>query len=190
MKKFLKIVGFVFLGLIVLGVFANMGEDSATNEPVEEVVADAPKEEKKAEPKKEAKKEEPKLIPLGEAADLNGIRVTVNGTERASAVGDEFGKLEASGEFYMVTVTIKNENKEAIVTDEGYFTLKLEDGTVFQPSADAFMYQDESMIYEEINPGLEKTGTIVFDVPAGTEGFTLQANEGFWGTNSVDMEVE
>ncbi|MFL1432959.1 MULTISPECIES: DUF4352 domain-containing protein [unclassified Nocardiopsis] len=114
-------------------------------------------------------------VGVGEPGTIGQWEVTVNGTETAATYGDEeFMQEEAQGEFVIVDMTVSNTGTEATTFDESGVTLI--DGEGNSHSAGSMMSED-SLFLEQINPGNEASGDVVFDVPEGTEPASLEVED-------------
>jgi hypothetical protein len=82
----------------------------------------------------------------------------------------EFGE-QAQGEFCLVDVTIKNVGEDAEVFADSSQKAYDAKGTEFSVDSGAALYanEDSSTFLEQINPGNQVKGKLVFDVPQGTK---------------------
>ena len=180
MKKFLKFLGFGFLALVVLGIFANMGDDSGSD-----TASTTTEEEVKAEGNSDAKaeKKEVETVGVGTEVEVGKLAYKVNGVEEMSEIKAEYmDTLTTSGKFIIVDMTIKNNDKEARFVDTEMFRLVDADGTEFSTKSEADMYINESdlgFFLSEINPKMDKTGKVAFEVPADATDLQLQVSSGF-----------
>lgn len=85
-------------------------------------------------------------------------------------VGGEFG-VKAQGEFCIVDVTVKNVGTTAEVFDSNSQKAHDRKGTEYSVDggAEVFVNDQNQTFLENINPGNQVKGKLVFDVPAGTE---------------------
>lgn len=178
MKKFLKFVGFALLAIIVLGVFASMGDDSGSD------TASTTEEEVKAEENSDAKSEKKvETVGIGTEVEVGKLAYKVNGVEEMPEIKAEYmDTLTTSGKFIIVDMTIKNNDKEARFVDTEMFRLVDADGTEFSTKSEADMYINESdlgFFLSEINPKMDKTGKVAFEVPADATDLQLQVSSGY-----------
>ncbi|MFK4689658.1 DUF4352 domain-containing protein [Streptomyces pristinaespiralis] len=103
-------------------------------------------------------------------------------------IGGEFGK-EAQGQFILVHMTVSNIGDEAQLFDGG--AQKLFDGKDREFSADALagLYLEESKSFlNEINPGNNVKGIVVFDVPTDVKPVKLELHDSvFSGGVAVNL---
>ena len=79
-----------------------------------------------------------------------------------SMVGDT-----AQGQFCLVTVKVKNIGKEAQLLDDSSQKGYAANGTEYSTDSEAGLYAnpEQSTFFNEINPGNQVTGVLVFDIP-------------------------
>ncbi|MFE9749320.1 DUF4352 domain-containing protein [Saccharothrix saharensis] len=108
--------------------------------------------------------------PMGTSVRDGKFEFTVQGAEKRARVGTgDFLTRAAQGEFLLVRMTVKNIGDQP----QSFFgeNQKAFDASGRQYSADsaaAVYLADAKSLYEEINPGNQVAGVVVFDVPAGT----------------------
>lgn len=73
-----------------------------------------------------------------------------------------------SGKYALVNITIKNNGKKAISLTNGYFKLVTADEAEYQPTILVGL-DNKYITFETINPGLDVTGNLVFEVPNDLE---------------------
>jgi hypothetical protein len=100
----------------------------------------------------------------------------------ATRVGSaDFGE-KAQGQFCFVNVTIKNVGADAELFDGG--SQKAYDAKATEYSTDTgaaiHVNDDNQTFLEEINPGNQVKGTLVFDVPKGTKLASIVLHESFY----------
>ena len=130
-------------------------------------------------------------IKVGETVELAGTRYTVKKAVTASEVGGEFGK-KADGIFVVVTLTIENMKNETKTFSDSAAKLDTTDGKEYATDDDGQIYADNSLVLEDMQPELPKTGTLVFDVPpAKVAGSTLKVSDLFGkGDAYVDLGLK
>lgn len=180
MKK-LKKWQIVVLVLIVLGVIGAIagGGSKDSDTPTSDKVADKGDDKKKDEPKKE------KTYKIGEVQNVGKVEYTVNAKEVTDTVGTEYFNKKAQNKFLILTVTIKNNGKEALDVIDSFFKLKDGDKSFDTEFSSNAYIGDESIIAKKINPDTSFTGKIAFDIADGTidsKNLQLQVQTGTWGT--------
>lgn len=184
MKKFFKfgclgIIAF-FVLILIIGIFASVSDDKKSGKNTSKHDSETSLSEK-------SKADEKKIASIGDDLQINNVVFTVNEISATKEIKDAGGyisyKPESEGaEFLVVNVTVKNAGKEAITTDSSFFKLNKGD-VVYSPST-IFTTDSKFFLYDGINPGLKKTGNILFEIPEASQDLTLTVQTGFWGTET------
>lgn len=169
------------IALFVVACFAlvSMGQegcDTATEDP----------EVKKA----DGSSSEAETAEVGDTVSLKGTAYKVNSVETAASLGSSFTKTEASGEFVIVDITLTNEESEPATILEDNLRLIGGNGSQYTTSTDAALaVKDAFVILEEIQPGLDQTGKLIYDVPKdAVSGSVLQVQDLFSdSTGEIDL---
>lgn len=114
--------------------------------------------------------------PLGTAADVDGMAITVTGVETGVALvgSDMFGEA-AQGQFVLVHVSVSNTGTKPDSFNSMAVTVFDDQGREFSANSTAAIYLDDgSVFFEDVNPGNTLNGTIVFDLPAGAVPVTFE----------------
>jgi Domain of unknown function (DUF4352) len=104
-------------------------------------------------------------------------------------VGDEFLNKKAQGQFVMVSVTVKNVGTEA-KTFDGSSQAAFGDGVKYAHDGTAEIYanKDAATFLNQINPGNQASGTLVFDIPADKKITQVELHDSpFSGGVTVDV---
>lgn len=96
---------------------------------------------------------------------IGGLNYSVKGVSRASVVGPEFMRERADGEFIIVKISIRNTGHQPATISDSDFHLKSGNVT-YDASSKGMM--NGGFFLDKLNPGVSKTGSIIFDVPANT----------------------
>jgi len=96
-----------------------------------------------------------------------------------SEVGSEYMNKKAQGKFCQISLTVKNIGDEAQVFDGSSQKAMDAKGTEFSNDGTAELYanQDNSTFLNEINPGNQATGKVIFDVPKATTLTSLELHD-------------
>lgn len=152
------IAALIIGGLVVLGVLGSQGKSSSPQ------VAD------QAAPPAVATADTPDPTATPEIATspltIGGLRYTIGPVRTASTYGPEFDLEHAAGEYVVVALTVRNVGKEP--ADISGSDFQLERGDTKFDSASVTVGEDHGFFLTKLNPGTEKTGSLVFDVPANT----------------------
>ncbi|MEQ6903142.1 DUF4352 domain-containing protein [Nocardioides sp. YIM 152588] len=126
------------------------------------------------------------------AEEKADVGTTANPAPRGTAVANESAKYRVddvsvrdslgqfadapAGAYVVVSLTVQNVKDESIQISSLDFTLQV-NGTEIDASDDA-IFLDDAFAYEDLSPGLKKSGVVVFDVApkhAGTGVLKAQA---------------
>ncbi len=115
------------------------------------------------------------IYSLGDTIKIDDLAYTIHSYKLVNQIGDEsfgyfFGE-EADGIFLIADVTIENIGKESKTLWTSYITIIDDQGRTYEHDSMAEIYLDDSFDFEQLQPGLPKSGKIVFDVPADLKGF-------------------
>lgn len=181
MKKFLKIIAIIFGVFIVIGVIGSMGEDdNASNETATEANA----EDKGS--KEEPKKEESKIYQVGDLVKTGKLAYKVTNVTSTNELKSDNQFIESAttpGQFIVIDIEAYNNDSKARMVDSSMFKVKDDQKREFEPSNDSevMMVVDGVMDFflQDINPGLSKTGQLVFELPADASSYTLEVSSGY-----------
>ncbi|RSL33252.1 DUF4352 domain-containing protein [Salibacterium salarium] len=196
MGKMLKGCLSVIVVLIVIGIIIAIfsgGDDSAEDagtDTSEEESSAAEGNEESSEGSEEASEKE--TYSMGETAEVGNVEYTINEKTTASEVGPNIMNETASDMYVVLDVTFKNNGDEAVTVNSSYLKLK-QGNTTFEAdemaSMSANQNEDGSMgdtfFMEEVNPGSERNGKVVFDVApdiAEANDLEVEAQEGIFGS--------
>ncbi|MER2169060.1 MAG: DUF4352 domain-containing protein [Psychrobacillus psychrodurans] len=191
-KPFYKRWWFIVIAVIVvLAAIGSMGE-----EDTEKVETSAPVVEKSNEKEKEKIEEEPKeeIAGVGTALEVGDAVFTLNGVELTDQVGPTILPEKASGKFVVLNVTYKNNGNDAVTLDASFFKLKRGEKT-YESDSMASMSANQgedgaienSFFFQEVNPDMEISGKVVFDLApevAEATDLQLQVQTGIFGTET------
>lgn len=179
-KAFLGIVGFIVI-VIIIAVASNSEGDKATSG------APATGSKSTAAPAKTFK--------IGDDVASGNITYKINGVKTASKLGksDAFSK-KTEGQFIIIDISVLNNDKDSRTIDTNLFKLKDAAGKEYSADAMADMYANEggtTFFLAKVNPGLTKTGFIVFETPKDIKGLILECSSGlgFSGGKYVSIDL-
>lgn len=203
-KPFYKKWWFIVIAVIVvLAAIGSIGEEETdkveTSAPVTEDTTE--KAETKEEPKEEVK-EEPKeeVAGIGTALEVGDAVFTLNTMELADQVGPSVLPTKASGKFVVIDVTYKNNGNDAVTLDSSFFKLTRGEKT-YESDTMASMSANQgedgtiqnSFFLQEVNPDMEITGKVVFDLApdvAVASDLQLQVQTGIFGTETGKINLK
>lgn len=200
----LGLIAVIILIAVIAGIAGGGGDETASEEEIQETQEEA-EEGGEAEPSEETNEaveaeEAEETATLGDTIDVGNIQYTINDVNTTTEVGPSALPTTTSEQFIVLDITVMNNGDEAITFDSSYIKLQEGDRT-FEPSPDASMSANQgedgnienSFFLEEINPGSEVTGSVVFDVApsvAEAEGLQAQVQEGMFGSNTAIIDLD
>jgi hypothetical protein len=157
--KFLTVIGVIVL-IAIIGGAAGGGNKNTNNTNTSDGSGVTRPEDKPA-----------TTVKLNEAAKDGKFEFVVKGVEcgKTTIGTNEYLKKDAQGQFCLMTLSVKNIGNEA----QGFFgsNQKLLNAQSQQFAADdtagAYLDQNYSTLFSNINPGNSVEGVIVFDIPKG-----------------------
>lgn len=185
MKNFLKITAIILGVLIVIGIIGPMDEDdtSTSGENTETVTKAA---DSTSSSTKETKKEEVKTYQIGDMVNTGNLAYKVTDVTATSDLKSDnqfIDSVTTSGQFIIIDIEAFNNDSKTRMIDSSMFKMYDDQNREFEPSSDTdvFMIVDGAMDFflQDINPGLSKTGQLVFELPADSSSYTLQVSSGY-----------
>jgi hypothetical protein len=134
-----------------------------------------------------------KPVKVGEAVSLEGTTYTVESAKAQASVGGEFFSEEANGVYVVVKLTIENTKDETKTFSESAAKYVAPNGKKYSTDNDgtfaAIGENGETLIFEDMQPDVPKTGLLVFDVPKNAvKGGQLELSDLFGrGEAYVDL---
>jgi hypothetical protein len=117
---------------------------------------------------------------IGDTLEVGGLQYTALSISFADKLEDDFTYVIPQGKYFIVGVSVKNNDKESRIIDTSLFKLIEDDGTVYTPDSVAGDYIEENsdFFFNSLNPKLEQTGYIVFDVLDVNKVYQLEVSGG------------
>lgn len=193
MKKFIKWALIIIVGIVVINAMTGGDEETAT-----ETTSNETKAEETTTTTEEPKEDAVKTAKIGETATIANVGFTVKDVEETQAISQEYGEdITTDGKFVIAEVAIKNDKKEALTIDSSFFKIKTGEGVEYEPTTSGevmvamSMNGEDDFFLQQVNPGLSKTGKVVFEVPADVDlsKTVLHAQTGFFGTESIEISL-
>jgi hypothetical protein len=107
-----------------------------------------------------------KAVALGSEGQSDDLTLKVNEVgEKTEITENTFLSYKPdSGKYAVINITIKNTGKQSVSLTNGYFKLITADGAEYKPTI-LIGLDNKYISFESINPGLDVTGNLVFEVP-------------------------
>ncbi len=179
--------------LFVIGIALGSGNKSDKKEPVK-----SNNETKQVETKSEAPKKEEKIYKMKEAVPVGNLVFIVGGVKEMNEISDGFTKRKAKGIYKLVFIGAHNNDKESRYIDTSMFKLIDDQGRKNDASIEGNMAVsmktkgEADLFLKQLNPSLEATGIIIFDIPKDAKGLKLEVSGGMISTEKeiIDLESE
>ena len=191
MKKGLKWAGIIVIGAVILG---NLGDDEeqAAPEKKVEVKQEAVKSEAKPVKAKAAAKPVEKTYGVNDQVKVGKLTYVVNDVKMVDTLSNVLGEKKTSGQFLVIGLTILNGDKEERFVDSNMFKVNVGD-TEYSADTELDLYANEDgmgFFLETINPNIEKTGNIVFELPKQVKNPKLEVSSGFGWAGGQSKESQ
>lgn len=191
MKKGLKWAGIIVIGAVILG---NLGDDEeqAAPEKKVEVEQEAVKSEAKPVKAKAAAKPVKKTYGIKDQVKVGKLTYVVNDVKMVDTLSNVLGEKKTSGQFLVIGLTILNGDKEERFVDSNMFKVNVGD-TEYSADTELDLYANEDgmgFFLETINPNIEKTGNIVFELPKQVKNPKLEVSSGFGWAGGQSKEIQ
>ena len=125
-------------------------------------------------------KNEPLSYGFGDKVTIGSFAYTFHDYQTRDYIGDEYFGEQADGIYLIFDVTIENIAKESKTIWGSNVVVLDNQNRRFDHDTMAEIYLDDSFSFEQIQPGLPKTGKIVFDVPKDISGFIEVSSDSMW----------
>lgn len=118
------------------------------------------------------------VVGIGEPVQVGEVQWTVTGAESTNQLTAEFQEPR-QGDFVVVNFTFTNNGTEAKALTSESITLIDSQGRQFEADTDTLLYVDpsESILFEEVNPGVTREGTVIYTVAPDASGFVLEVGD-------------
>lgn len=109
----------------------------------------------------------PALIPAKHAGRVGNIEVTVNSLKEAKSVGDDLLGSKANGTYWIINITVKNDDNQARTIDSSLFQIEGDNNTKYSTeyNAETYANNQNDLFLNQLNPGVTMSGNLVFDMP-------------------------
>jgi TonB family protein len=190
MSRSRRTAGFVvlFLFLVALFVIATMPKTSSSSQVAEtsSQVAETASQSSDDTPEPKFSVTYNNVVYYG--AMSSDVGVAILNVESGKYMAGELGMERADGKFINVTVAIMNHQNTAITMDTGLFEILDSGGNVYSASEKSMeLGPNGNLFLAQINPGVTKTGQVIFDVPESLslEDLSLRFRGGMTGDSTI-----
>lgn len=191
MKKGLKWAGIIVIGAVILG---NLGDDEEQAAPEKKVTVEQETVKSEAKPvkAKAAAKPVKKTYGVNDQVKVGKLTYVVNDVKMVDTLSNVLGEKKTSGQFLVIDLTILNGDKEERFVDSNMFKVNVGD-TEYSADTELDLYANEDgmgFFLETINPNIEKTGNIVFELPKQVKNPMLEVSSGFGWAGGQSKEIQ
>lgn len=171
-KKILIGIVIFFILMIVIGALSDK-KDTTTQITVNNEAAAAPTDQNN-------------VAKINEPVKVDDLVFTVTNVVKTTTLGNQYTKKTAQGEFNIVTIKIENTGKETKTIDSSLIKIIDDQGRTYDRSIEGQTAKGMSegkvdMFLQQVQPGLNVTGDVVFDLPKDTTGLKLLVRSGIFG---------
>ncbi|MFI6332468.1 DUF4352 domain-containing protein [Micromonospora chersina] len=124
--------------------------------------------------------DKPKTAKIGQPARDGKFEFTVKSSKCGVAkIGTDMLGAKAQGQFCLVTVNVKNIGKESQMFDGSSQKAYAANGTEYSADGGAAIYANKNAetFLNDINPGNQVTGVVVFDIPKNVKLAKLELHD-------------
>lgn len=133
----------------------------------------------------QSKKDEEKTFRVGDVIAVENQEMTVVSVERNWS--SEYSKPKDGKEYIIVTVKLENKSDDKLSYTSGDWDLEDGDGAISNP---AFVLgNDNDISYGELAAGGKKSGTIVYEIPAGDTNLKIHYKPSLFSSRDVIVEL-
>lgn len=125
---------------------------------------------------------------VGEAISFDNKTVTVTSVERNWNSGNPYVTPDSGNEYVKTQVEIKNNSDNQVSYNTFDWKVQDSNGVIKDVDSTAFMV-DGGLNSGELAPNGVVSGFLVFQVPAGDAGLTLQYNPSFWSDRRLEVKL-
>ncbi|RAO19442.1 DUF4352 domain-containing protein [Micromonospora noduli] len=132
-----------------------------------------------------------KTAKIGQPARDGKFEFTVKSAKCGVAkIGNDMLGQKAQGQFCLITVNVKNIGKEAQMFDGSSQKAYAADGTEYSADTGAAIYANKNAetFLNDINPGNQVTGVVVFDIPKNVKLTKLELHDSMF-SGGVDVTL-
>lgn len=184
MKKIGKFILWVVGIFIILGVIGDlMGDDGDSTKGNNSTTASSKVD---SEVKNTDQKEEKKVHAIGEKVEVGKLAYTVSNVETTNELKSDNEYIEPAttdGQFVVIDIEAFNNDKETRMVDSSMFKIKDNQGREFEPTVETEVMMAlgdfAHFFLQDINPGISKTGKLVFELPSDATSFSLEVSSGY-----------
>lgn len=144
-------------------------------------------------PVNEQKQEQPVTFKVNQEAKVGNLSYVASDIKTATVIGSNpYLQKKTEEQFLLVKIKVTNNDKEARTIDTNLFKLFDTQGKEYSAMGEADLYvnNDSHFFLEQVNPGMSRSGFIVFEIPKGMQGLTLQCSSGLGFSGGENVRID
>ena len=176
---------FIIIVLVILGNLFGINSSSKSSN-VKQTSAELPT----------AKQTEAKTYSLGDAIQAGDFKWKITKVSTTKEIGESFAGSfygeKADGIFVIVDVEVENTANTAKYLTDSYIKLVDSQNREFSPNTAAAIYlkpEGSALVFEQINPGINKKGKIVYDVPENVKNFNVKITSSIFSSSVYNIQI-
>lgn len=126
----------------------------------------------------------------GRSGESDAATITVTSTERTDELQDSIFEYTTNNEYFVVDLEYANKSDESHDLWASDFVLVDAQGNEYSTNTDVSLAVADPLIIEEVNPGLAISGTLVFEIPPGTEFTELRLEESYGTREAITIAFD
>ncbi|MBU8728235.1 DUF4352 domain-containing protein [Bacillus pumilus] len=147
-----------------------------------------------SESSKETKKEDKKKnkdAKMNTNVKVGDMVYNIKSKSTSDKVGPTIAQRTANGKYLIIEAKLRNSGNDKITVDASFFKLKRGKKT-YEADSTANISIDNSFLMKQLNPDVEMTGKIIFDVPpkvAEANDLKLEVQAGVFSTQTGTIKL-
>ncbi len=164
----------VIVGLILGGVFmedigGTTNNESETDTPTGDITDKNVDNTEETETIENKEEEQNYNHQLDETLKVGNIAYKVTNLRTREVIGDSYLQETASGEYVLVDLWVRNDADEPVWFTNSNIVIEDSQGREYSIDSSSFMMLENTFAFEQLQPGLEESGTLLYDVPEDQE---------------------
>jgi hypothetical protein len=181
LKKKTGCLGYIGVGILILFVLSIIG--SLTDDGTNITTSTSNSKPSSVASKSEAQK----TYEEGDTVNIGYTSYAVWRSWWSSRLSDnQFLDNKPNAMFLFVELTVRNEDKKARSIPS--FKLVDENGAEYETTSKGWAVEGSIGVLDSLNPGVEKQGTIIFDVPQN-HNYKLKVSGGYWSGENAFVKI-
>lgn len=160
------ILVFVLLFGGCVAIFSGSSDDDDDNSMKSEKIAETSTAEDTSAESEEPEEDSEIVVKMKQNVTIENVTYKVESVDYANTVA---GYTAEGGQYAVVKIKVYNGSNEATMINDSDFQYVV-DGNLYKADATTTAYYDNGFFLENINPGMSKTASVVYEVPKDLSG--------------------